>query len=124
MASASHVAQFEQIFGTAGTQVLERIRPMSPRLVDHVYGYIAGDLYQDPTLEFRTRELCVISILAAQGGLNEQVKVHVETALRGGISREEVVAALEAVGVYARVPKALNAMFAAAEVFKALDAEA
>jgi 4-carboxymuconolactone decarboxylase len=114
------VEQFQQIFGAAGTRVLDRIQPMSPRLVNHVYEYIAGDLYQDATLEFKTRELCVIAILAAQGGLNEQVKVHVETALRGGISQQEVVAVLEAVGAYAGVPKALNAMFSAAEVFQVM----
>jgi 4-carboxymuconolactone decarboxylase len=118
MATDTSIAQFEQIFGAAGIAVLDRIRPLSPRLVDQVYSYIAGDLYQDETLEFRTRELCVIAILAAQGGLNEQVKVHVETALRGGVTKEEVVATLEAVGAYAGVPKALNAMFAAAEVFE------
>ncbi|MDB5100624.1 MAG: 4-carboxymuconolactone decarboxylase [Cyanobacteria bacterium RYN_339] len=120
MATPTHIAQFEQIFGAAGIGVLDSIKDLSPRLVDHVYSYIAGDLYQDETLDFRTRELCVIATLAAQGGLNEQVKVHVETALRGGVTRQEVVASIEAVGAYAGVPKALNAMFAAAEVFERL----
>lgn len=121
MATQLQTEQFEHIFGPAGIGVLDRIRDLSPRLVDHVYSYIAGDLYQDTTLDLRTRELCVIASLASQGGLQEQLKVHVETALRNGVSRQEVVAAIEAVGAYAGVPRALNALFAASEVFDRIE---
>lgn len=122
MPDPTHVQQFEAIFGTTGNGVLDRVRAFSPRLVENVYSYIAGDLYQDDTLDFKTRELCVISCLAAQGGLNEQLEVHVETALRGGVSQAEVIAVLEGVGAYAGVPRALNAMFAAIRVFERLQA--
>ena len=118
MAGAEAKKQFAAIFGEAGEQVLRRIAKYSPRLVDHVYEYIAGDLYQDKTLDLRTRELCVISCLAAQGGLNEQLAVHVRTALRGGVSKEEIVSAIEAVGTYAGVPKALNALFVAIKIYE------
>ena len=110
--------QFQKIFGAAGEQVLKRIAKYSPRLVGHIYDYIAGDVYQDQTLDIRTRELCVISCLAAQGGLTEQVGVHIRTALRNGVKQEEIVSAIEAVGAYAGVPKALNALFTAIQVFE------
>jgi len=110
--------QFQAIFGEAGEQVLQRIESYSPRLVGHIYDYIAGNLYQDKSLDLRTRELCVISCLAAQGGLNEQLAVHVRTALRGGVKNEEIVSAIEAVGTYAGIPRALNALFTAIQIFE------
>ena len=112
-------SKFTTIFGEAGNQVLDRIRKHSPRMVDHVYDYIAGDLYQDITIDVRTRELCVISSLASQGGLTEQLTVHIKTARRNGVSKEEIIAAIETVGVYAGVPRALNALFTAIEIFDA-----
>jgi alkylhydroperoxidase/carboxymuconolactone decarboxylase family protein YurZ len=70
------------------------------------------------SLDLRTRELCVISCLAAQGGLNEQLAVHVRTALRGGVKTEEIVSAIEAVGTYAGIPRALNALFTVIQIFE------
>lgn len=118
MTDPAHRAEFERIFGTTGSAVLERIRAHSPRLVEHVYGYIAGNLYQDQTLDLRTRELGVIAALAAQGGLGEQLGVHVTTALRNGVSPAEIVAAIETVATDAGIPRALNALFIAIPLFE------
>jgi 4-carboxymuconolactone decarboxylase len=117
MVSQEHVRRFEEIFGSAGEAVLQRLETVSPRLREHVYGYIAGDLYADQTLDVRTRELVVLATLAAQGGLTEQLTVHLHTALDNGASEREVVSVLETVGTYAGVPRALNALFTAADVF-------
>ena len=117
MPTEEHVQRFREIFGEAGEAVLERVQPLSPRLREHVYDYIAGDLYADPTLSVRTRELVVIATLAAQGGMGEQLAVHLHVALDNGATVAEIVATLETVGTYAGVPRALNAMFTAAEIF-------
>src|SRR5450759_3139476 len=90
---------------------------LSPRLRAHVYDYIAGDLYADPALPVRTRELVVIATLAAQGGMAEQLAVHLQVALDNGATVAEIIGTLETVGTYAGVPRALNALFTAAEVF-------
>lgn len=117
MANERSIQQFREIFGEAGIDVLTRIEKTSPRLVEHIYDYIAGNIYQDDTLDIRTRELCVIACIASQGGLAEQLAVHIRTALRHGVRREEIVSTIEAVGVYAGVPRALNALFTAIQVF-------
>ena len=110
---------FTKIFGQPGNQVLERIRAYSPRLTDHVYDYIAADLYAGPALSVRDRELCVISSLASQGGLSEQLTVHIKTARRNGVTRAEIIETIETVGSYAGIPRALNALFTAIEIFEA-----
>jgi len=117
MSTAESKQQFEAIFGQAGRVVLQRIQSSSPRLVEHIYAYIAGEIYQDKILDIRTRELCVISSLASQGGLNEQLAVHIRTALRHGVSKEEIVSTIETVGAYAGVPRALNALSTAIQIF-------
>lgn len=121
MPTPQNVTQFEAIFGETGNNVLERIRPLSPKLVEHVYEYIAGELYADHSLDVRTRELCVVASLASQGGLQEQLRVHIEAALRNGATKEDIVAVCETVGSYAGVPRVLNALFVASEVFEAWD---
>lgn len=123
MANENVMKEFESIFGETGNKVLDKIRPLSPRLVEHVYDYIAGELYADSTLDKKTRELCVVSSLASQGGLQEQLRVHIEAALRNGATKEEISSVCETVGSYAGVPRALNAMFVAIEVFDAWDKE-
>jgi len=114
-----NIKTFTKIFGEPGNQVLDRIRAFSPRLTDHVYDYIAADLYQGSALSVRDRELCVISSLASQGGLTEQLTVHIKTALRNGVTQQEIVEAIETVGTYAGVPRALNALFTAIQIFDA-----
>ena len=121
MAKEESIKQFEKIFGETGNKVLEKIQPLSPKLVEHVYEYIAGELYADSSLDVKTRELCVVSSLASQGGLQEQLRVHIEAALRNGATKEEIVRVFETVGSYAGVPRALNAMFVATEVFEEWD---
>ena len=65
----------------------------------------------------RERELLTLGLLAAQGGCEKQLKVHVHAALNVGISREEIVETFIHCVPYLGFPKALNAVFAAKEVF-------
>ena len=108
----------EEVFGTMGKNVLESIEDMSPRTINHVHDYFANNLYADQTLSAKTRELCVISIIAAQGGLDKPLEVHVRTALSQGVTKEEIIAVLETVGSYAGMPKSISGLLVAKRVFE------
>ena len=108
----------EEVFGEMGRNVLDSIIELSPRTVNHVHDYFANDLYDDQTLSSKTRELCVISIIAAQGGLDKPLEVHIRTALNQGVTKEEIIAVLETVGSYAGMPKSISAMMVAKNVFE------
>ncbi|MDB0037729.1 carboxymuconolactone decarboxylase family protein [bacterium] len=108
----------EEVFGEMGKNVLDSISDLSPRTVNHVHDYFANNLYSDQTLTSKTRELCVISIIAAQGGLNKPLEVHIRTALNQGVTQEEIVAVLETVGSYAGMPKSISALIVAKSVFE------
>ncbi len=118
MTTKEKLNRCEEVFGTMGKNVLESIEDMTPRTVNHVHDYFANDLYADPTLSAKTRELCVISIIAAQGGLDKPLEVHIRTALNQGVTKEEIIAVLETVGSYAGMPKSISGLLVAKRVFE------
>ncbi len=66
----------------------------------------------------KQRELVTIAALGAMGNALPQLKVHIRGALNVGLTREEIVETFIQLSVYAGFPAALNAVFAADEVFK------
>ncbi len=112
----------EEVFGAMGKNVLSSIADLSPRTVNHVHDYFANNLYSDQTLSPKIRELCVISIIAAQGGLDKPLEVHIRTALSQGVAKEEIVAVLETVASYAGMPKSISGLLVAKRVFEELEA--
>lgn len=58
-----------------------------------------------------------MAALAALGNATPQLKVHLHGALNVGCSETEVLEILIQMAVYAGFPAALNAIFAAREVF-------
>lgn len=58
-----------------------------------------------------------LGILTALGGCEPRLDVHVNAALNVGLTPTEIVEALIHCAVYCGFPKALNAVFAAKNVF-------
>jgi 4-carboxymuconolactone decarboxylase len=111
-----------RIDGDAGTAVIGSLADVSPALGHHVAAFAFGDVYDRPGLDARSRQLVTIGVLTALGGCEPQLKVHVGAALNVGLTRDEIVEAILHSAVYAGFPRALNATFAAKEVFEARDA--
>ena len=108
----------EEVFGSLGRSVLEKVETLSPRIVNLVHDYFANNLYADNTLDPKTRELVVTAVIATLGGMPKPLTVHVKSALAAGCSQEEIVAVLETVASYAGMPKAISGLLTAKEVFE------
>lgn len=108
----------EEVFGEMAKNVFKSIKDISPRTVNNIHDYLANNLYEDDTLDLKVRELCVISMIAAQGGLDKALKVHIKTALKHGASENEIIAVIETVGAYAGMPKSMLALLVAKSVFE------
>jgi 3-oxoadipate enol-lactonase len=67
----------------------------------------AGPLSR-PELSRRDRELATVAVLAAIGGADAQLAVHLRAALRQGIAASELLALAEHIALYAGFPRALN----------------
>jgi 4-carboxymuconolactone decarboxylase len=86
------------------------VAEVAPDFARMVIEFAFGDLYSRKSLDLKSRELIAIAALAVSGNAGPQLRVHVESAERVGISRAEVVEALMQVSLYAGFPAALNAL--------------
>ncbi len=70
----------------------------------------AGGAWCDDVLSQRERSLIVVAALAAQGGVEERLRLHVRWALAHGVTVEELDAAAALLAVYIGYPRASVAM--------------
>ncbi|WP_081952123.1 carboxymuconolactone decarboxylase family protein [Kitasatospora phosalacinea] len=106
-----------RIDGDAGEAVLAALSDISPELAHQVAAWGFGEIYARPGLPPRDRQLVTLGMLTALGGCEPQLRVHVNASLNVGLSPQEIVEALLHTAVYCGFPRALNATFAAKQVF-------
>ena len=109
--------KFEEIHGPVAKATRESLKDISPELARFVTEFAFGDIYSRPGLSLKTRQLLTIASLVTLGTAPLQLKSHIKGALNVGCTREEIVEAILQMSVYAGFPKAMNAMYAAKEVF-------
>ena len=68
-----------------------------------------GQVWDRPNLDLRGRCIATLSVLAALG-LVDEVRIHINGALRQGLSPEELLEVFIQVGAYAGVPRAATAI--------------
>lgn len=106
------------IDGDGGVKVMESLADLSPALAHHVAAFAFGDIYSRPGLDARSRQLVTLGVLVALGGCEPQLKVHVGASLNVGLTPDEIIEVMLHAAVYAGFPRALNATFAAKDVFE------
>ena len=111
------LAKLNEIDGDAGARVVDSLRDIAPDFARYLIEFPFGDIYSRPGLDLRSREIAVLAALTALGNATPQLKVHIQAALKVGVTREEVVEVMMQMPVYAGFPAALNGLFAAKEVF-------
>jgi 4-carboxymuconolactone decarboxylase len=116
-------ARLKDIDGTAGEKVIASLASIAPDFARLLIEFPFGDVYSRPQLDLRAREIATIAALAALGNAQPQLKVHIEAALNVGCTRDEIVEVFMQMAVYAGFPAALNALFAARDVFERRDEE-
>lgn len=115
--------KLREIDGEAGEKVITALADIAPDFARYLIEFPFGDIYSRPQLDLKSREIAVVAALTALGNATPQLKVHIQAALNVGCTREEVTEVIMQMAVYAGFPAALNGLFAAKEVFAALDAE-
>ncbi|WP_371655638.1 MULTISPECIES: 3-oxoadipate enol-lactonase [unclassified Streptomyces] len=103
-----------EVLGDAHVDRAEaRTDAFTARFQDLVTRYAWGEIWGDPTLTRRERSLITLTALVARGQLDE-LALHVRAARRGGLTPDEIGAALLQTAVYCGVPAA-NSAFAVAQ---------
>jgi 4-carboxymuconolactone decarboxylase len=114
-------AKLREVDGDRGLAVIDALADVAPDLGRYVVEFAYGDTYSRPDLEPRQRQLVTIGILAALGGAEPQLTVHVNAALNVGLTPTEIIGAIIHAVPYVGFPRALNALFTAKAVFAERD---
>ena len=106
------------IDGERSAAVVRTVRQTSPAMADALTEFAFGSIFARAELGRRERELVTCGILAAIGGAETQLRVHLSAALRTGVDPEELIALCEHLTPYAGFPRALNALSEARAILK------
>jgi 4-carboxymuconolactone decarboxylase len=107
----------EQVDGEAGQRIVDSLADTSPELGHQVVAWAFGDMYARPELPARDRQLVTLGVLAALGGCEIELEVHINAALNVGLTPIEISEALLHTAVYAGMPRSINATLVAKKVF-------
>lgn len=102
-----------------GAEVVDKLYTSSPQDQIHIQGFLSahcfGDHYTRTGLDLQTRELVTLSLLAALGGCDAQVKGHVAANLHLGNNRALLIDVITQLLPLIGYPRTLNALRAIAE---------
>lgn len=110
--------KFQEIHGPVAKATVNSLKEICPDLGRFVTEFAFGDIYSRPGLSLKTRQLLTIASLTTLGTAPLQLKAHIKGALNVGCTQGEIVEAILQMAVYAGFPAAMNAMYAAKEVFR------
>ena len=110
--------QFSKMVGEQHIDALvTRFKAVCPDFEKEVISVVGGRTWTRSGIDLKTRSLCSICVLAAQGRVNA-LKLNFEMALNNGASLVEICEALFQVAVYAGYPAAWDALAMLDEVLK------
>ncbi|MBO1914194.1 carboxymuconolactone decarboxylase family protein, partial [Microvirga sp. 3-52] len=92
-------------------------KKVSPDLWELIVSFGFGDLYARNTLSLSQREIITLTTLITQGAF-DQLQVHLQAALKVGLTKEEIIEIIIHCAGYVGFPKAVQAMGIADEIFK------
>jgi 4-carboxymuconolactone decarboxylase len=117
-------ASFEDITGLPASAFLDGLKDLAPALGRFVMEWEFADVYGASSLDLRTREIIMVAVCGALGATAAPVlKLRIGSALRAGVSRQEIIDTCIQIGIPAGVPASLAAIQAAGEVFAATKAQ-
>jgi 4-carboxymuconolactone decarboxylase len=117
-------AGFEEITGLPANAFLDGLADLAPAFGRFVMEWEFADVYGSSSLDLKTREIIMIAACAALGATAAPIlKLRIGSALRAGVSRQEIIDACIQIGIPAGLPAALAAIQAAGDVFAVTSAE-
>jgi 4-carboxymuconolactone decarboxylase len=102
--------------GDARTRAYDALADICPDLPRLAVEFAYGDIHARPGLDAARRELVVIGVLIALGGVEPQLEAHLGSALGAGLRPTELVEAVLQALPYAGFPRVLGAMAVARRI--------
>jgi 4-carboxymuconolactone decarboxylase len=101
---------------TSSSNILERLRGTTPKLIELTENVVFGDVWERPQLSKRDRSLITVAMLVAMHR-DQQLPGHLGRALDNGVTQEELVELITHAAFYAGWPCAMTAATIASETF-------
>lgn len=102
---------------------LRQLAETSPVFAKLLVEFLHGELLTRDGLDAKTKYLSAISMLATAGNNRQSLRDYVVSALRQGVTRDEVIESMIQLTAYAGFPTALVGFFTIAELFRDIDAK-
>jgi len=118
-------AAFEKITSIAASDFSASLDKVAPRFARYVMEWEFADMVGESSLDAKTSEIVAITAMATLGASAAPVlKLRINTALKAGVTREEIIDVFIQLSIAAGFPIALAAIQAAQEQFALADAKA
>lgn len=112
-----------RIHGRRGLAAIDSMSDIAPDLARMVYEFPFAQIYTRPGLDLRSRQIGTVAALVALGNARPQLKAHLHGSLNVGLTQQELVELIMQLAIYVGFPAALNALTAAREVFREVEAK-
>jgi 4-carboxymuconolactone decarboxylase len=107
-----------EVDGEGGERVIYSLKDIAPDLGKYIIEFAFGDIYSREVLDLKQRQLVTISSLTTQGGCEPQLTVHINAALKVGLTPNEIVEAIMHCAPYTGFPRVINSIFVAKQIFE------
>ena len=105
---------FKTLMQEPSSSYIATLSKASPELAKWSMEFLFGDILHREGLDFSTKQLAIISMLATYGNRTKTLIRHMRATLAGGVDLDQLVEALIQLSVYSGFPTALNAFAALA----------
>lgn len=95
-----------------GSEVKGKLFEFAPAIDEYLKAHLFGDIFARDNVDWKTRELATIAMLAARDGVESQLKAHINIGKHNGLTDEEVAEILN----IATEAKAKNVVFGFGEL--------
>jgi 4-carboxymuconolactone decarboxylase len=114
---AAYASQFGVSEAEAERTFVERF---GRRFAEEAFNAAGGGAWEADSLSLRDRSLIVVAVLAAQGGVESRLRVHVRWAIEHGATAAELEALACLLGNYVGFPRASTALEVIREELRAV----
>lgn len=116
------LAALDSIHGARGVGYVRELAKSFPDFADMLAAFAYGDVYAREGLDPKSRQIATIAALTTLGTAERELVIHIQSALRLGLARTEIVEVIMQMAVYAGFPAALAGLHAAKSAFAEHDA--
>lgn len=95
-----------------GTEVKGKLFEFAPAIDEYLKAHLFGDIFARNNVDWKTRELATIAMLAARDGVESQLSAHIEIGKHNGLTDDEIAEILN----IATKAKAKNVIFGFGEL--------